>query len=36
MLGLNMMPTLNHQRWLKQKRVFLFLSGMMTGQNGAL
>ena len=35
MLGLNMMPTLNHERWLKQKRV-LFLSGVMTGQNGAL
>ena len=31
-----MMPTLNQQRWLKQRKVLLFLSGMMTGQNGAL
>ena len=36
MLDLNMMPTLNQQRWLKQRKVLLFLSGMMTGQNGAL
>ena len=36
MLDLNMIPTLNHQRWLKQKKFLSFLSGMMTGQNGAL
>ena len=34
MLDLNMMPTLNHQTWLKQKKFLSFLSGMMTGQTG--